>query len=229
VEWGSQWLDFDRCPIRGWLGTSAIVTLCLILGRFNTVRKIQSSIFCSVLGLLLAVGIYLGLPSKVHVFRQGLIGEPACVVAVLAFLPAYAGIGWLGLSLKQWRNSRIKRVLLRDEELKQQDWVTAAFSPSDASPPRPAALSPWPQKQRKRVFILGGFGLLGMVCVGNILMFLFTRQTYYDNPQYAPTLIDHCFWSISVVLGGLCFTSMVFCPSQTLKPVACTARKFLNN
>jgi hypothetical protein len=148
-------------------------------------------------------------------------------VAVLAFLPAYAGIGWLRLSFKQWQNLQCKRVLLRDETLKQQYRASLAFSANDASPPRSATSSPWQQKQRKRGFILGGFGLLGMMCAGNILMVMFTSTAREYNPQYAPTLIDRCFWSFSAGLGGLCFTAVAFCPSHAIEPVTCTARKFL--
>jgi outer membrane protein assembly factor BamB len=221
VVWGSRWLDYDRCYIRGWLGASVVATLCLMLGSFDSTRSARAFALWGLGGLLLALGIYFGVPCKDHVFRGGLTGASACVVTLLALVPGCAGACWLGHSLSGWWNSRNGRLPLCDKASPEDNIATSAIRPQDSSIRRR-------RNHRRMAIIASGVGLLAMMIAGYLLtgrLASLETETAIDRSG-APSAMEHGFWAISVGLAGLCFCGAVFAPFQGRRSAICTTSRF---
>ena len=88
---GERVLDYDRCVIRSWLGSSLTVTLCLAVASY---RLRPMSIVVLTVGIVATVfgaGIVLGVPSRDHALRGGILAVNAGVVITLAMLPTAIG------------------------------------------------------------------------------------------------------------------------------------------
>jgi outer membrane protein assembly factor BamB len=89
---GETALDYDRCVIRTWLGSSLTFTLCLLVAVW---RLKSESLWLMILGLIgIAFGVFIVLyvPSKDHAFRQGLFAPNAGLVLTFAILPISLGL-----------------------------------------------------------------------------------------------------------------------------------------
>jgi len=85
-------LDYNRCPIRHWLGTSLLLSLCIALITFVVARSSRINLLCGVAAFLVAVVTILGVPNKDHSFRGGTFAPNSLVVWAFAAVPACLGM-----------------------------------------------------------------------------------------------------------------------------------------
>ncbi len=85
-------LDYNRCPIRHWLGTSLLLSLCIVLITFTVKRGSWINVLCGVAALTTAVITIAGVPNKDHAFRGGVFAPNSMVVFAFAVLPACLGV-----------------------------------------------------------------------------------------------------------------------------------------
>ncbi|MGA2616484.1 MAG: PQQ-binding-like beta-propeller repeat protein [Thermoguttaceae bacterium] len=100
-------LDYDRSPIRSWLVSSILVSLCLVLSEFWARPGVIGRVAKSVLALLFAAAVVLFVPAKSHALRGE---QQACMVWAAAALPAFIGAcGIANFLIPRWiRQSRMK-------------------------------------------------------------------------------------------------------------------------
>ncbi len=87
---GPAVLDFDRCIIRGWLGTNLTAALGLSLAA-TTVRKPIPRLAVALVLIALGIATVVALPSKDHAFRNGYWSASAVVVLAIAAVPVVLG------------------------------------------------------------------------------------------------------------------------------------------
>ncbi len=87
---GPAVLDFDRCIIRGWLGTNLTAALGLSLA-VTTVRKPTPRLAMALVLVALGIATVVALPSKDHAFRNGYGSASAVVVLTIAAVPIVIG------------------------------------------------------------------------------------------------------------------------------------------
>ena len=92
VIFGPAILDFDRCPIRSWLGSSVILTMALLLALSCSPADSVSRLLLGVSAFVLAEFVIQGLPSKDHAFRSGWFASSTGVVGAVALFPLSTGV-----------------------------------------------------------------------------------------------------------------------------------------
>ncbi len=85
---GTKVFDYDRCPIRSWLGSMTMTglvldTLACITYRCRAARHV---LLVTITGTSCIT--FLAMPAKDHVFRVGLLGDQVLVSLVVALAPA---------------------------------------------------------------------------------------------------------------------------------------------
>lgn len=92
---GPELLQYQRCPIRGWLGSSLVVTLCLLLA---SCRPGAGAVHCLLTGAV-AVGyaalVPAAVPNKEHAYATGLLGSRGMTVVAFAAVPLLIGVSCL--------------------------------------------------------------------------------------------------------------------------------------
>jgi len=83
--------DYNRCPIRHWLGTSLLLSLCILLMMYSAPRGSWLTIVFATAALAVAANSCLGLPNKEHAFRNGWLAPNALVVWSFVAIPVVLG------------------------------------------------------------------------------------------------------------------------------------------
>ncbi len=110
LVYGDAALDYNRCPIRRWLGTSLLVSLCIVVTTYCVPRRSWCNLLLALVAFLLAASTYLGLPSKDHALRGGQWGPSALVVLTFVAIPSVLGlVCFVHFALEQFWNLRIRR------------------------------------------------------------------------------------------------------------------------
>jgi len=91
VVFGPAILDFDRCPIRAWLGGSLVLSLVLLLALAGCPDRSTLRPILGVAGITVSVVALEWLPSKSHAFRNGWTGTSSWVVFVVSCCPLLIG------------------------------------------------------------------------------------------------------------------------------------------
>jgi outer membrane protein assembly factor BamB len=89
---GESGLDYDRCVIRSWLGSSLTVTLCLAVASYRLRPSSSMVLVVGVVSALFGAGIVFGVPSREHALRGGMLAANAGVVITVAMFPAVIGM-----------------------------------------------------------------------------------------------------------------------------------------
>ncbi|MHC4696115.1 MAG: outer membrane protein assembly factor BamB family protein, partial [Planctomycetota bacterium] len=89
---GASALDYDRCIIRSWLGSSIVVSLCLLLAVSQTPPASRWCIAGAATSMLFAVYVVLGMPARDHAFRFGPYSTAAAVVWATVSIPCLVGL-----------------------------------------------------------------------------------------------------------------------------------------
>ncbi|MBN2295483.1 MAG: PQQ-like beta-propeller repeat protein [Pirellulales bacterium] len=105
LVFGQKGLDYERCPIRSWLGSSLVVFMCLLLCSYVPCTKSLLNLFISASAGLVAVMTVFGIPAPDHVFGQGLSSRLLVVLSV-AMLPMMQCILMAGNYVMQYRIDR---------------------------------------------------------------------------------------------------------------------------
>lgn len=174
-------IDYDRCVIRSWLGSSIVFSLCVILSEFRAPPQSRWRLATGLASIFFAVFVVLGMPSFDHAFRGSSIGPSAAVVLAVASIPCFVGISCI-------LNYFFSRpVLGAQNEL------------------------PLRRTRRRAVVaqcVLVGLGVLGVVALGVIIVS--SRLTSYliasggegsDTSSWVPIV----GWIVGVLLMGGCF------------------------
>ncbi|OQZ06561.1 MAG: hypothetical protein B6D36_04360 [Planctomycetes bacterium UTPLA1] len=88
-------IDYERCVIRAWLGSSIMVGLCILLMEYHAAPGSIWRIVMGVAGLVFGVMVFIFSPSKDHAFRGGYFGASAIVVWASAAIPFLSGLASL--------------------------------------------------------------------------------------------------------------------------------------
>ena len=111
VIFGPAILDFDRCPIRSWLGSSVILTVALLLGLACCEIRSPTRPILGAAAIAFSIFVIVcDAESKAHAFRSGWLASSTWVVFAVSLFPFSTGI----ISLtRSWidRNSDWKRRL----------------------------------------------------------------------------------------------------------------------
>jgi hypothetical protein len=84
--------DYDRCPIRRWLGMSLLLSLSILLMTYLVKRASNATLAFTVVAFVTALATCMALPSKEHAFRGGVLAPNALVVWGFAAVPALIGL-----------------------------------------------------------------------------------------------------------------------------------------
>jgi outer membrane protein assembly factor BamB len=96
VLFGPHVLDYQRCPIRGWLGTCLLMYFCILVIDFQLSITSNLRLATGILWLLISGMTVAGLPCKEHAFSHGwpacVHSFKACIVILFAAFPLLTGI-----------------------------------------------------------------------------------------------------------------------------------------
>ena len=91
---GDSLLDFERCVIRRWLGSSLTVTLCAAIACHRLQPTSSFILWVGLATIVFGAVVILGVPSRDHAFRGGLLANNGCIVLTLGLLPMILGLGY---------------------------------------------------------------------------------------------------------------------------------------
>ncbi len=91
VLYGPDVLDYQRCPIRGWLASGVLVTLCFVLADFRIGSRSPGGFGMGILGLGYSGLVMAAIPSKEHAYHDGMLSNNSTVVLAVAAVPALFG------------------------------------------------------------------------------------------------------------------------------------------
>ncbi len=175
VIFGPQWFDYQRCPIRAWIGASIISIICLLLGRIISMTSARHFSYWGLGSLALAFFICGGIPAKSHVWGDGLFEKQSVVVLLLTLFPVAAGLVWFGAAIAH----RLQ-------------------VPQLAGGPQSN------HRNRTALAVLGIAVLTCMAALGSILAKLFSDKLGITLPEHflwCGAMILGVFWFIPVVLA----------------------------
>lgn len=92
---GPSAIDYERCLIRAWLGSSILVGLCVLMMEISTPPGSKWRVIVGIGSLLFAVVVFVFTPAKEHAFRGGYFGASAATVWASALLPFLGGMAAL--------------------------------------------------------------------------------------------------------------------------------------
>jgi len=92
-------IDYERCVIRSWLGSSLLLSLCFLISQSFTKSSSLVRTLCGIVLMFFGVAIVWFMPSHDHAFRRGLWVANAAVVLCIASIPLLIGIIWIGRRL----------------------------------------------------------------------------------------------------------------------------------
>ena len=105
IGWlGEGLFDFPRCDIRGWLGSASFSTLACAVAVLHAQSRAGRLLGCAT-AIALAVVVGIGIPSRDHAFRGGVLALNAQVVFTTVAMPLALAciIGWQHIS---WSGKR---------------------------------------------------------------------------------------------------------------------------
>lgn len=92
VVFGRNALDFDRCIIRSWLGSSLLVSLAFLLSEFRSDWTAERRLVRAVAMSAFAVLVVVASPAKDHTLGRGLLSLQVLTVLGVAAIPVI--LGW---------------------------------------------------------------------------------------------------------------------------------------
>jgi len=92
VLYGAHALDYQRCPIRGWLASALLVAICFVLAEFRVGPHSRVALLMGILALGYSGLVVAAVPCKEHAYRGGMLSPNSTVVLAVAAIPALFGI-----------------------------------------------------------------------------------------------------------------------------------------
>lgn len=103
VVFGPAVLDFDRCPIRSWLGSSVILTFAFLLALTCCEAGSRKRLLLGICSVAFSVIVVQFIPSKAHAFRSGWWSSSSWVVFGVSLFPCSSGLLPIAYSLVRRR------------------------------------------------------------------------------------------------------------------------------
>ena len=85
-------LDYGRCTIRGWLGTTLAVAMCVVLAEFRAPPGRRSRLLIGLAAIAFGVLVMAAVPAKGHAYRGGLLAANTTIVLFVAAMPVFLGV-----------------------------------------------------------------------------------------------------------------------------------------
>ncbi len=184
---GDNLFDYSRCPVRAWLTGTLVATLCLTLAVWHVSRWRRLRGLLGLAALFFSAFVILGLPSKEHVYRSGVLSETSIMTSFFLAGPAILGATLLAGVLANRQSCG--GILF---------WLSGDVSRSDRGALR--LLS-----QRSLSFI-SSFLLLGVVFVCVSLYYAFRNASHSEVYSEPPSTA--AWWGASAALFCVCAGSL---------------------
>ena len=206
ILFGDHVLDFRRCVIRRWIGSSFNVALCLgLAGAVMTPGGVVRRMI-GIAAVCFAVLVLVGVPARDHAYRGGPLNAPTLVMLTVGAVPAAVGI-WLLVTRA------------RHEPLAQSVIVDATAQP------RTQAFANGRMRQTGRlcVRVLAAVclaaGLVVATLAGGLLVVRASQYLTYHLGR--PTLQPVVSWR---VVYGLIAAGALACAAAVIAVVMCNER-----
>ncbi len=91
VLFGHHALDYDRCEIRSWLGSSILLSSCFMLSEFRTPSSSAQRVLMGAGSMIFAAFVLLAIPYRDHALTDGFLSKKTMSVFLIAAFPFLVG------------------------------------------------------------------------------------------------------------------------------------------
>ncbi len=107
ILFGHHALDYDRCEIRSWLGSSILLSFCFMLSEFWTPSNSTQRVLVGTGSVIFATFVLLAIPYRDHALADGLWSKKTLSVFLIVALPLMVGASSIARYVLARRRSRI--------------------------------------------------------------------------------------------------------------------------